>query len=262
MTALRRAALLICAVVLAVGLIPATYAQTPAKPDKLLLGSQLNEAGGVQPVMDNAIYTHILLEQFEDRWSGRNQEFRYDGQAWSGTDLNKVWLKSEGTVNSRGRFKDGQHEVLYDRAITTYFDLQAGVRVDLDSAVTRTWAAFGIQGLSLYFFDLEATGYVSDQGRFAARLKGSYDLFITQRLILQPEVELNLYSKPDLARGIGSGISDIDTGLRLRYEITRKLAPYIGVAYAGRFFQSASFARREGESPNGLRFVFGLRTWF
>lgn len=261
MIALRRTAAFACATVLLTGAFQAARAQAPAAKDQVRLGLTMNE-GGMQPVMDNGIFTHALLEQFEDRWSGRNHEFRYDGQAWSGTDLNKLWLKSEGTVDSRGRFTDGQHEILYDRAFSTYFDLQAGVRVDLDSAVTRTWAAFGVQGLALYFFDLEATAYVSDDGRYAARVKASYDLLITQRLILQPEVELNAYSKSDIARGTGSGLSDIDTGLRLRYEITRKFAPYIGVAYAGRFFQSANFARRAGESPNSLRFVFGLRSWF
>lgn len=216
----------------------------------------------MQPVGDSAIFTHALLEQAESRWNGRNQEFRYDGQAWSGTDMNKLWLKSEGTVLNTGRFTDGQHEILYDRPISSYFDAQAGLRIDLDSAVTRTWAAFGVQGLSLYFFDLEATAYISERGRFAGRLKASYDLLLTQRLILQPEAELNFYSKSDVARGTGSGFSDIDTGLRLRYEITRKFAPYVGVAYGGRLFQSATFARREGEAASDLRFVFGVRTWF
>jgi copper resistance protein B len=260
-TALRGAAALICAAAVSIGLASAARAQA-STPDKPVPASHMNEASGVRPVMDNAIYTHILLDQFEDRWSGRNQEFRYEGQAWSGTDLNRLWLKSEGTVTPRGRFTDGQHEILYDRALTTYFDLQAGVRIDLDSAVTRTWGAVGIQGLALYFFDIEATAYASDRGRFAGRLRASYDLFLTQRLILQPEVELNVYSKPDPARGIGSGLSEIDTGLRLRYEITRKFAPYVGVAYAGRLFQTASLARREGESPNDLRFVFGVRLWY
>jgi len=260
-TILGGAATLACAAVLSISLAPATRAQA-STPDRVAFASHMNEASGTQPVMDNAIYTHILLDQFEDRWSGRNQEFRYDGQAWSGTDLNKLWLKSEGTVTPQGRFTDGQHEILYDRALTTYFDLQAGVRIDLDSAVTRTWGAVGIQGLALYFFDLEATAYASDRGRFAGRLRASYDLFLTQRLILQPEVELNAYSKPDPARGIGSGLSEIDAGLRLRYEITRKFAPYVGVAYAGRLFQSASLARREGESPNDLRLVFGVRLWY
>lgn len=257
----RVPAFLTCAAALFIGFAQAAHAQVPAARDvpAPVPGPDIS---GMQPVMDNGIYTHALLEQFEDRWSGRNNQFRYDGQAWTGTDLNKLWLKSEGTVTNQGRFTDGQHEFLYDRAVSTYFDVQAGVRVDLDSATTRTWAAIGIQGLSLYFFDLEATAYASDQGHFAGRLKASYDLLITQRLILQPEIEMNVYSKADPARLTGSGLSDIDTGLRLRYEITRKFAPYIGVTYAGRFFQSADFGRREGESPNDLRFVFGVRTWF
>lgn len=218
--------------------------------------------GGMPPVMDNTIFYHALLEQAEDRWNGRNHEFRYDGQAWAGTDYDKLWLKSEGLVTSQGRFEDGRHELLYDRAISSYFDLQAGVRVDLDSAKTRTWAAFGVQGLSVYFFDVEATAYVSDSGHYAARLKASYDLLITNRLILQPEAELNFYTKSDPGRRTGSGLSDIDAGLRLRYELSRKFAPYVGVSYSGLFGQSATFARREGESPHQVRFTFGVRTWF
>ena len=218
--------------------------------------------GGMQPVMDNTVFTHVLLEQAEDRWNGRDHEFRYDGQAWSGTDYNKLWLKSEGTVTNPGRFEDGQHEVLYDRAVSTYFDLQAGVRVDLDSARSRTWAAFGLQGLSLYFFDVEATAYASDTGHYAGRLKASYDLPITNRLILQPEAELNFYTKSDPGRRTGTGLSDIDTGLRLRYEISRKFAPYVGVSYSGLFGQSATLAQHEGESASRVRLIFGLRTWF
>lgn len=185
-----------------------------------------------------------------------------EGQAWSGTDYNKLWLKSEGLVTNRGRFTDGQHEVLYDRAVSTYFDVQAGVRVDLDSGPTRTWAALGVQGLSLYFFDVEATAYVSDRGRFAARFNAYYDLLITNRLILQPRAELNVYGKADRGRGTGSGVSDLDAGLRLRHEITRKLAPYVAVTYTGRFFQSGRFTRQDGESTDDVRFTFGLRTWF
>ena len=245
------------------GSAPAALAQTtPAGVRDRATVAPLQYYGAMQPVMDSTVFTHGVLDQAEDRWNGANQEFRYEGQAWSGTDYNKLWLKSEGLVTNQGRFTDGQHEVLYDRAVSTYFDVQAGVRVDLDSGPTRTWAALGVQGLSLYFFDVEATAYVSDRGRFAARLSGYYDLLITNRLILQPQAELNFYSKADPGRGTGSGFSDIDAGLRLRYEFTRKLAPYVGVSYTGRFFQSQHFARQEGESASDVRFTFGLRTWF
>jgi copper resistance protein B len=249
----------------AAGLLAGQTAQaqtTPAGvPDQTRI-APFEYAGGMQPVMDNSIFTHGVLDQAEGRWNGRSTQFRYDGQLWSGTDYNKLWIKSEGLVSSQGRFEDGIHEFLYDRAISTYFDLQAGVRVDLDSGPARTWAAFGAQGLSLYFFDVEATAYASDRGRFAARLRGYYDLLITNRLVLQPEAELNFYTKSDRGRGTGSGLSDIDAGLRLRYEFSRKLAPYTGVSYTGRFGQAESFARQEGLKPHSVRFAFGLRTWF
>jgi copper resistance protein B len=120
----------------------------------------------------------------------------------------------------------------------------------------------GHQGLAPYFFDLELTGYVSGEGHLAAKLEASYDLLLTQRLILQPQVEVNLYSKADPVRMVGAGFSDIDTGLRLRYELDRKFAPYLGVVYEGKFGQTASFARRAGASTGDVRFVFGIRTWF
>lgn len=240
----------------------ASAQQKPSAATVVLQGAPLDYVGGMQPVMDNSIFAHVLLEQFEDRAAGNGQQFRYDGQGWIGTDVNKIWFKSEGTVGTDGRFGDGQHEVLYDRAISTYFDLQAGVRVDLDDGPTRTWAAFGVQGLSLYFFDIEATGYVSDRGRTAARLKTSYDLLLTNRLILQPEAELNIYSKADRGRDVGSGLSDIDAGIRLRYEFSRKFAPYIGVTYAGYFGQAQPIARAAGERVQDIRFTFGLRSWF
>lgn len=247
---------------LGAGTTAAMAQQTPAGVTDAVRLAPLDYVGGMQPVMDNSIFTHVLLEQFEDRAAGNGQQFRYDGQAWSGTDIDKLWIKSEGTVDTRGRFNDGDHELLYDRAISTYFDLQAGVRMDLDSGPTRTWAAFGLQGLSLYFFDIEATGYVSDRGRTAARLKASYDILLTNRLILQPEAELNLYGKADPGRSVGSALSDIDAGLRLRYEFSRKLAPYIGVTYAGYLGQAQPIARAAGDRVQDIRFTFGLRSWF
>src|SRR5215467_6526151 len=231
-------------------------AQAPAVPSAPGL-----EPGAMQPVMDQGIYAHAIFDQLEGRWNGSNTEFRWEGQGWAGTDYDKLWVKSEGTL-SKGAVDDGQQQFLYSRAVTTYFDLQGGLRSDIDSRTTRNLAAFGIQGLAPYFFDLEVTGFVSGEGHLAGKLEASYDLLLTQRLILQPQIELNVYSKSDPARLIGAGFSDIDTGLRLRYEFSRKFAPYIGVVYQGKFGQTADFARRAGESTGDVRFAFGVRVWF
>ncbi len=157
--------------------------------------------------------------------------------------------------------ENGQQELLYSRPVSPYFDLQAGVRSDIDSAPGRTWAAFGMEGLAPGFFEVSATGYVSSGGHFAAKLEGAYDLLITQRLILQPRIEMNLYSKPDPARGLGSGLADLDSGLRLRYEISRKFAPYLGVSFSQSSGGTANYARANGERSSDLRFVFGVRSW-
>jgi copper resistance protein B len=233
-------------------------AQSPAANIEPGLGI---EPGAMQPVMDQAIFAHAIFNQLEGRWNGSNTQFRWDGQGWAGTDYDKLSIKSEGTL-SNGALEDSQQQFLYSRAVTTYFDLQGGLRSDIDSRPTRNWAAFGIQGLAPYFFDLELTGFVSGAGHLAGKLQASYDLLITQRLILQPQIELNIYSKADPARLTGPGFSDIDTGVRLRYEFSRQLAPYIGVIYEGKFGQTANFVRQAGGNTSDVRFAFGLRVWF
>jgi len=243
-------------------LATAAAAQVPAAPDRPAPMPDLTTGGAVAPVTDTPIFAHALLDQLEARINGSRPEFRWDAQAWAGTDYDKLWVKTEGIVRNNGSIDDGQHEFLYDRAITTFFDLQAGLRSDLASGTGRNWAAFGIQGLAPFFFDVEATGYASSRGHFAGRLKASYDLLITQRLILQPEIEVNLYTRADPGRRIGAGLSDIDTGLRLRYEFGRKFAPYVGIVYEGKFGETARFARKAGDSTGGVRFVAGIRAWF
>jgi copper resistance protein B len=243
-----------------VAVATAAVAQTPPATDQPAPDMELG--GAVQPVVDREILAHLLFNELEGRFNGSNTEFRWEGQGWVGTDYDKLWIKSEGTLQGNGTVDDGQQQFLYSRAITTYFDLQGGLRSDIDSRPTRNWGALGIQGLAPYFFDLELTGYASNAGHLAAKLEASYDLLLTQRLILQPQIEVNLYSKADPVRMIGAGFSDIDTGLRLRYEIDRKFAPYIGVVYEGKFGQTASLAKRAGESTGDFRFAFGMRIWF
>jgi copper resistance protein B len=214
------------------------------------------------PVGDQRVYVHGMLDQFEVRTGQGAGGLRWDGEAWMGTDANRLWLKAEGERDGNGEVADGRLEALYSRPISPYFDVQSGVRYDLDSRPGRTWAAFGVEGLAPYFFTVDAAGYVSGEGRLAARVMVSYDQLITQRLILSPEVEANFYSRDDPKRRIGSGLSDLDAGLRLRYEITRKFAPYLGVVYADRFGRTADFVRAAAGRPDAVKFSVGLRGWF
>lgn len=223
--------------------------------------------GGATPygnlIPDDRVYVHGFFDQLEGRLAN-GQYLRWDGQAWIGNDDNKLWLKSEGRYNpsGRGRMEDGDHELLYDRPVSTFFDVQAGVRVDLDSGTTRTWAALGVQGVAIGFWNVAVTVYASDSGHYALRTNASYDLYLTQRLVLQPQFETNWYTKEDRGRGVGAGLSDIDMGLRLRYDVTRKFAPYVGVAYQRWSGGTESLRREQGQRIDDLRFLVGLRTWF
>ena len=220
-------------------------------------------SGMKDSMIENPVLAHARLDQFEGRTSGSESEFRWDGEGWIGTDMNKLWVKSEGFVE-RGKASDGDTEALYDRPIPflRYFDAQAGVRYDLDSNPGRTWGAIGVEGLAPYFFEFAPTFYFSDRSRVAGKITGSYDLLITNRVIAQPEIEMNFYSKRDPSRAVGSGLSELDTGLRIRYEISRKFAPYIGVAYNRKFGETADFTRAERGIVNDLRFIFGIRLWY
>ncbi len=209
------------------------------------------------------IIAHILFNQLEGRTNGPDNAFRWDMEAWVGTDMNKLVLKSEGFLEN-GRASDGITELMYARPLPflRYLDAQVGLRYDLDSYPGLLWGAIGIEGLAPNFFQVEPTFYFTDRGRVAGRLNASYDLLITNRLILQPQVELNFYSQSDPSRGLGAGLSELDSGLRLRYEFSRKFGPYIGVTYTGAFGETADLTRADGGIVNDVRFVFGLRVWY
>jgi copper resistance protein B len=219
------------ALLASIGAMP-VCAQAPGTP----LDAQAPPSNWPEPVKDNRVLNFITFDELEGRTNGPNTSFRWDGEDWIGTDFNKLWIKSEGTVTN-GLTSDGDQEILYDRPIPhmRYFDWQAGARIDLDSGPSRAWVALGIQGLAPYWFNFAPTIYVRDGGRVAGRLEGYYDLYLTQRLIVQPQAELNFYSQADPARGIGSGLSDIDGGVRLGYQFSRKFAPYVGYVYSGGF---------------------------
>jgi copper resistance protein B len=220
-------------------------------------------SGMKESMMENPILIHGKLDQFEGRTGRSGSDLRWDGEGWIGSDMNKLWIKSEGFGGIRS-ISDGDHEALYDRPIPhmRYFDAQAGVRADLDSGPRRAWAAFGIEGLAPGYFEIAPTIYIRNGGNVTGRVSASYDLLLTQRWIAQPEAELNFYSKDDPGRQTGSGLSDLDAGLRLRYEVSRKFAPYIGFAYNGKYGNTAGYSRLAGETTDSSQFVFGLRIWY
>jgi len=224
---------------------------------------QPTEPGWPQPMNNNPLFGYAILNQNELRMGDGDTTYRWSGEGWYGGNLNRAWFSSEGDLDTKtGELSDTEVQALYSRAISPFFDLQGGIRYDFGNMPGQGWAVVGVEGLAPYFFELGAHAFISNGGQVAARLEASYDLLITQRLILQPQAEVNFYGKTDPARGIGSGLGDIDSGLRLRYEITRQFAPYVGVAYQSTFGQSADFAKARGEPTSQLRFTVGIRTWF
>ncbi|WP_339638112.1 copper resistance protein B [uncultured Haliea sp.] len=186
----------------------------------------------------------------------------YDIQAWYGTTYNRFVIKAEGDI-ADGTLEESSTELLWGHALNAYFDTQFGVRLDLyDEGKDRQWLAIGMQGLAPYWFELDVTAYVGDDGRTALSAEAEYELLLTQRLILQPRAELNLYGKDDLDNRLGSGLSDLALGLRLRYEFSRQFSPYIGVEWTDTYGDTADYRRAAGQDTSGTQFVAGLRFWF
>lgn len=210
---------------------------------------------------DDRLFMHARVDQLEVQSGNTGNSKGWDAQAWLGSDYNKLWVKTEGNTLD-GQVRDADAELLYDRAMTAFWDLQAGMRRDFRPGPARNWAAFGVQGLAPYWFDIEATAYLGASGRTAARFKAFYELLFTQRLILEPQIETNLYGEDDAARGIGSGLSDTRLGLRLRYELKREFAPYVGVERRQVYGRTADFARSAGEPTADTVWVAGLRLWY
>jgi len=203
----------------------------------------------------------LLVNRLERAYTRDNNATAYDVQAWFGRDYDRLVIKAEGDV-AKGKLQDARTELLWNHAIASFWDTQLGVRQDGGIGPKRGWLALGVQGLAPYWFAMEATAYAGDNGKTALRLSAEYELLLTQKLILQPRIEINLYGKTDPARDIGSGLSDALTGLRLRYEFTRQFAPYAGIEWAGKFGETANLARAAGEKISETRWVAGVRFWF
>lgn len=176
-----------------------------------------------------------------------------DAEAWIGYDLNKFWFKTEVEVED-GRIEEAEVQFLYSRAIAPFWDFQASWRRDIRLQPEQDYLVLKFKGLAPYLFDVDAGLFIGESGQVSARLDVEYEYLFTQKLILSPEIEMNIYSKDDEEVGIGSGLSDMELGLRLRYEIKREFAPYIGVNWTKKFGQTAEFARDEGEESSDVQF--------
>lgn len=186
----------------------------------------------------------------------------FDLQGWYGTTYNRFVVKAEGNIDD-GRLEESSTDLLWSHALNAYYDTQFGVRLDqYDEGQGRQWLAFGIQGLAPYWFELDLTAYLGEEGRSALAAEAEYELPLTQKLILQPRAELNLYGKDDPENGLGSGLSEFSVGLRLRYEFNRKFAPYIGVEWTGTYGDTADYLKAAEEDTSHTDVVAGLRFWF
>jgi copper resistance protein B len=229
-------------------------------PDTYADGLTLGPMQGMD-MEDNIPHSQVLLDRLEWTHTKDGSGQAIDAQAWFGGDIDKLWLKLDGE-RSGGKLGPTRTEVLWNHAISTYFGLQTGIRHDQGGGPSRNWAAFGVQGLAPYWFELQATAYVGQGGRTAARVEAEYDVLLTQKLILQPNLKADFYGHDDAERGIGSGLSDLEAGLRLRYEITRKVAPYIGVVWKKSLGRTADMVRIAGKDTSENQVVAGVRLWF
>lgn len=203
----------------------------------------------------------LLLDRLEYFDARHGNGMALNAQAWYGNDDNKLWITTAGE-HSEGRWHELRAEALWDRPLSAFWDTQVGVRHDLGAGPDRTWAAFGVHGLAPCWFEVDAAFYVGPSGRTALRVEAEYELLLTQKLIVQPRFEVNVFGRNDARNGIGAGLSDAALGLRLRYEFSRGFAPYIGVEAQRTFGASKDFALANGNAAFDPRIVAGLRIWF
>jgi copper resistance protein B len=218
--------------------------------------------GNARPKLaDRERFGSLLIDNLEAYRADGETVVPYDLEAWFGQTYDRAVLKAEGDIEN-GDLAEARTELLWGHAIAPYWDTQVGLRYDSGEGPNRTWLAAGIEGLAPYWFDLEVTGYVGQSSRTALRVDASYEMLMTQRLILEPRLEANFYGKDDLERGLGSGLADLTLALRLRYEVRRELAPYFGIEWINQYGGTEDLTRAAGKDPSDSRIVMGLRFWF
>lgn len=217
--------------------------------------AMLEESGGMR-------FSKLMLDRLEYRAGKGGDTYNWEGEGWIGGDIHRLAFKSEGEGKASGRLEHAEVQALYSRAIDPWFNLEAGVRQDFGPDPERTYVVAGIDGLAPYWFEVSGQAFLSNKGDGHLRLEASYDQRITQWLILQPAAEVNFAVQDVPELGIGSGLSDVELGLRLRYELAREFAPYVGVNWERKLGQTARMTRANGDGASVASFVLGVRFWF
>jgi len=248
--------------------LPAGNAPPPPLPTDWaadrIFGSQPMEEGRhhLQQFHGGQKFFQVLWNIADYEFRKGADGFRWDTDGWYGGDINRLWLKSEGEGVFGEGVEQAEVEALYAHAIDPYFWVQGGIRYDFKPNPSRVYATVGIEGLAPSFFDIEGSLFLSNKGELMARAQAWYDQRITQRLILQPRAEVGFAAQSSREIGVGAGLSDAEIGVRLRYDIRREFAPYVGVQYRHAFGNTRRFLREEGEDPDGWSILAGVRTWF
>lgn len=227
----------------------------------LLSAGLLRSVPALAHEQDDPFLTRVLIDQLEWRSADEADPTVLEAQAWAGRDLHKVWFRSD-VEHVDGETEEAELQALYSRGITPFWDLQIGARLDFRPEPTRSWGVLGVQGLAPYFYEIDAALFVGESGDVAARLSAEYELMLTQKWVLSPEVSLDFYGQNDAETGIGSGLSTMEAGLRLRYEIRREFAPYAGIHWNKAFGNTEDLVRGADESTSDTHWVLGLRAWF
>lgn len=214
-------------------------------------------------IKDSQPHVFTMVDRLEYGDSEEDNTYLWDAQGWIGGDVHKFWWKTEGEgVTNDGGPEDTEFQALYNRTITPFWDAQVGLRYDFNPNPDTSYAVLGVQGLAPYWFESNAAIFVSEDGDVSFRGELEYELLLTQRLILQPRLELNASADDVPELGVRSGVNDTEAGLRLRYEIKREFAPYVGVRREQLYGDTKDLAEREGEPTSITSFVIGLRVWY
>ena len=205
---------------------------------------------------------YVMFNQLEAQFAEAEDRFAWNGQAWYGGDLNKLWVKSEGHASlTDGGVEEAEIQALYSRAVAPFWDIQAGLRYDIEPD-GLAHGVVALNGLAPYWFEVETAAFLSEQGDLTARIEAEYELLLTQRLILQPSIEAELSAQPVPDRETGSGLTSISAGLRLRYEVRREFAPYLGLEWHRALGDTRDMIEATGDDGEEIVFLVSLRAWY